>query len=306
MRVALAAMVSALTFAALSSVVSPSLQAQRAVPRVDSTVPFKVGETLTFDVSFSSFMVAGTAVATVRERRPSASNASAYYIVAEGRPLPLIARLYSLYYKMDTLLDTATLLPQEGSLYSEEGRRQRMGTTRYDRAARKAFFELQGDPPIRADVNVPAQVQDGLSALYAMRATNLTAGTKLTYPILDDGALYTVAMQAASTERIKVPLGDLEAWNMKVSINRRAGPPGRPEHRRVDFETTRAGSPSSCRPSCRSATSSWPCEKQSKVLSKATLGDREQSAPSLQTPLPSRFHTARARVSPKRAGSSTH
>ena len=181
-------------------------------------------------------MVAGTAVATVRERRPSASNASAYYIVAEGRPLPLIARLYSLYYKMDTLLDTATLLPQEGSLYSEEGRRQRMGTTRYDRTARKAFFELQGDPPIRADVNVPAQVQDGLSALYAMRASNLSVGTKLTYPILDDGTLYTVAMQAAASERIKVPLGDIDAWNMKVNITDAQGHAGRPEHRRLDLE----------------------------------------------------------------------
>jgi len=218
-------MLSALAVATLSPATAPSLQAQRAIPRVDSTVPFKVGETLTFDVSWSSFVVAGTAVATVRERRPSASNASAYYIVAEGRPLPLIARLYSIYYKMDTLLDTATLLPQEGSLYSEEGRRQRMGTTRYDRTARKAFFELQGDPPIRADVNVPAQVQDGLSALYAMRASNFSAGTKLTFPILDDGALYTVAMQAAATERIKVPLGDIDAWNMTVNITDVQGHP---------------------------------------------------------------------------------
>jgi hypothetical protein len=221
-------MLSALTLAALTSLGAPSLQAlqaQRAIPRVDSTVPFKVGETLTFDVSYSGLVVAGTAVTTVRERRPSASNASAYYIVAEGRPLPLLARLYSLYYKMDTLLDTATLLPQEGSLYSEEGRRQRMGTTKYDRTARKAFFELQGDPPIRADVTVPAQVQDGLSALYAMRASPLSVGTRLTYPILDDGALYTVAMQAAVSEHIKVPLGDLDAWNMKVSITDAQGKP---------------------------------------------------------------------------------
>jgi hypothetical protein len=228
MRVAFAATLSVLGLAAVCVVVSPSLEAQRPdprVPRADSTVPFKVGETLTFDVSWSSFMVAGTAVSTVRERRPSAANASAYYIVAEGRPLPLIARMYSLYYKMDTLLDTSTLLPQEGSLYSEEGRRQRMGTTKYDRTARRAFFELQGDPPIRADVNVPAQVQDGLSALYALRASPLSAGTRLTYPILDDGSLYTVAMQAAATERIKVPLGDLEAWNMKVSITDAQGKP---------------------------------------------------------------------------------
>lgn len=188
------------------------------MPRGDTAVPFKVGETLTFDVSWSSYMVAGTAVTTVRERRPSAANTAAYYIVAEGKPLPLLSRLYSLYYKMDTLLDTATLLPQEMTLYSEEGRQKRLGTTRFDRASRRAFFEMSGDRPVRTNVAVPAQVQDGLSLLYAVRASSIAAGTKLSYPILDEGSLYTVSMQAANTERVRVPLGEVNAWRLGVQI----------------------------------------------------------------------------------------
>ena len=35
----------------------------------------------------------------------------------------LVAKLYPLYYKLDTLLETTTLLPQRGSIYSEEGSR---------------------------------------------------------------------------------------------------------------------------------------------------------------------------------------
>jgi len=214
---------------------TPALSAQRAVPRnqtavprKDTAVPFKVGETLTFDVSWSSFVVAGTAVATVKERRPTAANPSAYYIVAEGRPLPLIAKLYSLYYKMDTLLDTATLLPQQMTLYSEEGRRQRLGTTRFDRTARRAFFEVSGDTAVattRTDVTVPAQVQDGLSALYAVRASSISAGTKLSYPIIDEGSLYNVSMQASNSERIRVPLGDIPTWKLGVRIVDAQGQP---------------------------------------------------------------------------------
>lgn len=214
----------ALGVLALTALLVPTLSAQRAVPRSqtavprDTTVPFKVGETLTFDVAWSSYMVAGTATTTVRERR-SASGAAAYYIVAEGRPLPLIARLYSLYYKMDTLLDTATLLPQQMSLYSEEGRRQRLGTTRFDRAARRAFFEISnGGNSFKNNVTVPAQVQDGLSALYAVRASAFGPNTKLTYPIIDDGSIYTVTMQASGTERVRVPAGDMNAWKLGVSI----------------------------------------------------------------------------------------
>lgn len=231
MRVALAATLGAIALASLAARPS-TVSAQRAVPRVeravprsDTAVPFKVGETLTFDVSWSSYLVAGTAVATVKERRPSAANPSAYYIVAEGRPLPLIAQLYTLYYKMDTLLDTSTLLPQQMSLYSEEGRRQRLGTTRFDRASRRAFFELSGDRPLKTDVNVPAQVQDGLSALYAIRASAISSGTKLSYPIIDEGALYTVSMQASNAERVRVPLGDIPAWKLGVRIVDAKGQP---------------------------------------------------------------------------------
>ncbi len=207
-----------------ASTMSMPRAAQRAVPRGDSAVPFKVGETLTYDVAWSSFLVAGTAVTTVRERRPSGST-PAYHIVAEGRPVPLVARLYSLYYKMETLLDTATLLPQQGTLYSEEGRRQRLGTTRFDRKSRKAFFELKSDTTVRADLNVPAQAQDGLSALYNLRANRIGPGTKVSVPIIDDGSLYNVTMLASGTERIRVPLGEMTAWNVKVSITDAAGQP---------------------------------------------------------------------------------
>ncbi|MGE3508011.1 MAG: DUF3108 domain-containing protein [Vicinamibacterales bacterium] len=221
MRVSIAATLGLIALA----LVGPSVAAQRAVPRNrtavprgEAAVPFKVGETLTFDVSWSSYMVAGTAVTTVRERRSSSAASSAYYIVAEGKPLPLLSRLYTLYYKMDTLLDTATLLPQQMTLYSEEGRRQRLGTTRFDRAARRAIFEMTGDRPVKANVTVPAQVQDGLSLIYAIRANALTAGTTLTYPILDEGSLYTVSLQASTTERVRVPMGEMNAWKLGVRI----------------------------------------------------------------------------------------
>src|SRR4051794_19352068 len=103
---------------------SPSAPAPASSPtRGEMAVPFRVGEALTFDVAYSTYLVAGTATSTVIEKRVS-NNSSAYYIVAEGRPLPLIARLYALYYKMDTLFDSATGLSQRSSLYTEEGTRR--------------------------------------------------------------------------------------------------------------------------------------------------------------------------------------
>src|SRR5262245_12498621 len=67
-----------------------------AGPRAERQVPFKVGENLTYDVSWSSYLTAGTASLVVKEKKPS-YNSTAYYIIAEGRPTPLLSKLYSLY-----------------------------------------------------------------------------------------------------------------------------------------------------------------------------------------------------------------
>jgi hypothetical protein len=82
-------------------VLTPVAGAQRAAGTKEPAVPFSVGETLTYDVSWSSFLVAGAATVRVVEKKPS-FNSTAYYIVVEGKPVPLVAKLYNLYYKMDT------------------------------------------------------------------------------------------------------------------------------------------------------------------------------------------------------------
>ena len=113
-----------------------------AAPKKEKAVPFKPGEVLEFDIGWSSFLTAGTAVVSVKEKKPSYGS-TAYYIVAEGRPTPLVSKLYTLYYKADTLLDTYSLLPQRGSLFSKEGKRQRMKTTVFNQAAKSATYEVQ-------------------------------------------------------------------------------------------------------------------------------------------------------------------
>ena len=71
---------------------------------VERGVPFAVGETLEYDVSWSSYLTAGTATLSVRAKKPSYDSV-AYYVVAEGQATGLVAALYPAYYKADTLLD---------------------------------------------------------------------------------------------------------------------------------------------------------------------------------------------------------
>ena len=72
---------------------APRTPARPAPPTAarEAAVPFRVGEALTFDVSWSQFITAGTATTRVVEKKPS-SGSTAYAIVADGRPVPLVAR----------------------------------------------------------------------------------------------------------------------------------------------------------------------------------------------------------------------
>lgn len=188
-----------------------------AAPRREAVVPFRVGERLTYDVAWQTYLIAGTATATVVEKKPSYSS-SAYYIVAEGRPLPLIQRLYALYYKMDTLFDSFSTLSQQSALYAEEGNDRRTATTRFDRRARKALFERQSETVVRDEIVVPADATDGLATLYALRARTFNAGDKLIVPVVDNGTLYSVSVEAAGPEHLRMRVGEFDAWNLRVTI----------------------------------------------------------------------------------------
>jgi len=185
--------------------------------RTERAVPFKVGETLTFDVSWSTYLTAGTATATVKEKKPS-FNSTAYYIIAEGRPTPLLSKLYSLYYKLDTLIDSYTLLPQRGSVYSEEGKRHRFKTTQFDRAAKKVHFEYQSDSVAKDTFATSAVTQDALSALYVLRAIPMKTPDRITMPVSDDGINYTATFDVQASEPVKAPIGTLPATRIRVSV----------------------------------------------------------------------------------------
>jgi hypothetical protein len=184
--------------------------APKAPPKTEQPVPFHIGEKLEFDVGWSSYLTAGAATITVQEKKPSYGS-TAWYVVAEGRPTPLVSKLYNLYYKVDTLVDVFSLLPQRGSVYSEESRRHRMKVTLFDQAANKASYEIQTTTVVKKELRLPKFTQDGLSALYVLRSLALTPGDKFEMPVTDNGNLYTVQVSIGKPEPIKTGLGELQA-----------------------------------------------------------------------------------------------
>jgi hypothetical protein len=196
---------------------APKAAAPAPAPQKELPVPFKVGETLEYDVGWSSYVTAGTATLTVKEKKPSYGS-TAYYIVAEGRPTPLLSKLYTLYYKSDTLMDVYSLLPQRGSLYSEEGKRRRMKTTLFDQKAKKASYQIETKTAVKNEFAIPAFTQDSLSAVYVLRSIPFKPGEKFTMPVAENGKIYKLQMQVGTAEPIKTGIGTVNGLKITPVI----------------------------------------------------------------------------------------
>jgi hypothetical protein len=195
-----------------------------AVPaaQADRQVPFGVGETLTFDISWTSFVSAGTATLSVKERRAAGAGRGTYYLVAEAKPSSVIGKLYSLYYKAESMLDTRTLLPSLATLYSDEGGRRRYKTTTFTGSG-SAVYEVKTATTVKTSLKVPAAVQDPLGVIYIIRALPLKAGLSLPIPVTDSGKTYTLRIRVGERESVKSGVGTLQAWKIVMSVSDAAG-----------------------------------------------------------------------------------
>src|SRR5262249_56175960 len=134
----------------------------------------------------------------------------------------IVSKLYSLYYKADTLLDSYSLLPQRGSLYSEEGKRHRMKTTLFDQSAKKASYQVETRTVVKKDLAIPGLTQDALSAIYVLRSLSLKSGDKFSMPVSDNGHVYRVMMQIGPAEPVNTGLGAITGYKITPVITQPA------------------------------------------------------------------------------------
>lgn len=205
---------------------SPPTKAPSSRARAERPVPFQAGEVLSYDVAWSTFLVAGTATMGVREKR-SEKGSAAYYVVAEGQPISLVQRLYPVYYKADAWLDAYLLAPRRSSIYSREGNTEVTKTTTFDHRAGSGRYEVRASSPRNEAVKLPAGTLDALSAIYAIRSMPLVPGQSFRLSVTDSGELYTVAVSVGAREQVRSGLGNLPAWRLTLStVDAKEAPAG--------------------------------------------------------------------------------
>jgi hypothetical protein len=201
----------------VSSVVAVGLVAA-ASAQADMPVPFRAGEALTYDVSWTTFLTAGQATLSVKERRP-AGNSARYYLVAEGRPSSTLQKLYHLYYKAESMLDTRTLRPAMATVYSDENGRTRHKISTF-RSNGTVDYEIKTSTSSKSTIKMPATAQDPLGALYVLRAIALKPGqAPFTIPVTDSGKSYSMRVTVGGRESVRSGIGTLPAIKLTLVVS---------------------------------------------------------------------------------------
>ncbi len=189
----------------------------------EPAVPFHIGETLTYDVSWSTFVTAGTATLSVKGRKLLSPGVEAYDLVAEGAPIALVDKLYHVYYKAETFLNTRTLQPTQATIYSDERGRTKLQTTRFTGPTTIVY---QSKATAAGETHsVPKFALDPLSAVYVMRVVPLKAGLTLSMPLVDGGSVYDAHWHVSGPTTLKTALGPIAAWELAPVLTDAKGAP---------------------------------------------------------------------------------
>ncbi len=172
-------------------------------------LPFQSGERLTYDISWSKLIHAGTAVMEVREETRS-DGETGYHLISRANSGDFLSQFYRV---SDTIESHIEVDEETDELYSESyhldqhhGKRTKKRDMIFDHAKASVLVQENG---FKATYAVPKQVQDALSSLYYVRTKkSFVVGKPIFVNVHDDGKTWAVEVQTLGRERLKTPVGE--------------------------------------------------------------------------------------------------
>lgn len=206
----------ALAGAALASAAAVTLIAAGTDP---PALPFRPGERLTYNVTWSVFQ-AGE-VAALLEQSGSASGD--YQIVTTAQSHGIVSKLYTLNDEYRSLLNPQTMCSGGISKRVVEGRRRKQTEIVFDSARQLAILDERnlakaGESPKHAEEPIPACVQDVVSAFYYLRTQPMHVGDRIDVPVNDGSKTTNVTVQVQAREQIETPIGTRYAFRVEPAV----------------------------------------------------------------------------------------
>ena len=177
-----------------------------------SEAPYRVGERLTYTVSFSNFPVAAH-VEMLVAARGQLYGREGVELQAHVETVGVIsAALYALNDSYVSFVDPSTGLPYRSRQEIREGTRVENLTRDYNAPLGESAL------PSGQTVTAPSAAYDLLSALYRLRALPLAPGAVYTLAVQNGQTVYNVELRVTGRENIKTNLGSSAALVTQVRV----------------------------------------------------------------------------------------
>jgi hypothetical protein len=173
-------------------------------PRLPDVLPFGPGELLEFSIDYG-IINAGGATMEVQEVRRIAGR-TCFDIHTEARSNSVFSKVYKVWDRSQTFLDTQELLPWRYEKHQREGSYKKDLLIKFDRIKNVASYE-NGD-----QVAMHPHAQDELSAFYYMRAVPLEVGREVFVDTHTNRKNYPLKVVVHRRETITVPAGTFDCY----------------------------------------------------------------------------------------------
>lgn len=184
-----------------------------AAPKISQPLPFKVGETLTYEINFSKLIFSGT-IGELKlwvSKPTEPQQADLIELKAEAISKGLFPKLFGIKVRdrFHSIVSTNDLGLHTSTKQIEEGATRREQKAVFNREAGRVTYidrdlsKSAGEAKVK-EASSPSWIQDILSATYFVRTQRLNQGDVIQVPISDGGQVYNIEVVVGRREEVKV------------------------------------------------------------------------------------------------------
>jgi len=182
-------------------------------PGANVHLPFHPGERLTYIVSWSKVISAGTAVMEVR-KDTSKGKEDLLLLTSTARTTGMVDKFYHVTDTVHSIVDQRTFQCISYELNASHGKRKRQRKLLFDHKKGKVTYIADGS---EETVDIRENTQDALSSLYYIRMWPLFVdGNVITVNVNDMGKNWAVEVYVLGRERIETPVGEFNTIKLKT------------------------------------------------------------------------------------------
>ena len=174
---------------------------------------YRPGEKLTYVLSWSDLVKAGTAVMEVKKELTPEGKETLQFI-STARSSGVVETFYPVRDVIKSVFDPRIQASLTYSMNSSHGKKKKQRELIFDHENKQVTYLKDGSTSV---VDIPQGTQDALSSLYVLRTQeSFTTSRPIVINVNDSGKTWAVEVHVLGREMLKTPVGEFRAIKVKT------------------------------------------------------------------------------------------